>query len=248
MGDRIKNYTLGNGTVMFKADGEDNFRSLGNAPDFKVGMKVEKKEHYSSETDVPLKDAEVITKTESTGSFTLDEPNIQNLTRYFLGDAATSSSQTSGTVTATDVSAVHDAYVQLNKIEISNVVVKNTAGTTTYAEGADYTVVKGQGLLMALSTGAITDNQALKVGYDYAAVTVQSGNAALTPSLKGHLWFVGNPSKGEKIDIKGYVSLTPNGTIDMIGADWMKMQIDFDFMTHPDYPGLFKYSTRGLKA
>ncbi|MBF0555039.1 MAG: hypothetical protein HQK96_10875 [Nitrospirae bacterium] len=248
MGDRLKSYTLGNGTVMFKPVGGDNFTPFGNAPDFKIGMKIEKKEHYSSESDVSLKDAEVITKTEGTGSFSLDEPNILNLTKYFLGDAATSSSQTHGTVTATDVTAVFDSYVQLGKIEVSKVVVKDTTGTTTYVEGADYTVVKGQGLLMALSTWSITDNQALKVSYDYAAVTTQTGNAAQLPSVTGHIWFVGNPSTGEKIDIMGFISLTPNGTMDMIGADWMKMQFDFNFMTHPDYTGLFKYSTRGLKA
>jgi hypothetical protein len=248
MGDRQKDYTIGRGSILFKPDGEDNYTPFGNAPDFKLGMKTENKEHFSSESEVLLKDKDIITKTEGKGSFSLDEPNISNLTKFFMGDAATSANQTAGTVTDEAVTALHDKFVQLSKLEVSDVVVINDAGTTTYVEGTDYVVNKGQGLLMALSTGAITDNQALEVDFDHAVVKTQKGNAGKNARITGHLWFIGNPTVGGKIDIKGFVSLTPNGDMDMIGADWMKMQFNFDFLTHADYTGLFEYSTRGVKA
>jgi hypothetical protein len=77
-----------------------------------------------------------------------------------------------GTVTDEAVTADHDDWVALanKRVTPGTAVVTNTGGGTTYTEGSDYVVDYANGKLMALSTGTITDSQALEVDYQYKAI------------------------------------------------------------------------------
>lgn len=91
-------------------------------------------------------------------------------------------------VTNEAVTADHNTWVALanKRVRGGTVVVTNDNGTTTYAEYTDYVVDYGNGKLMALSTGTITDNQALLVDYTYDKVragenaAIQRGKGALS--------------------------------------------------------------------
>jgi Phage tail sheath protein FI len=64
-----------------------------------------------------------------------------------------------------------DDKAALAHIGVRNVVVKNTAGTTTFIKDTDYTLDAVNGVITRLTTGTITAGQSLKVSYDYADPT-----------------------------------------------------------------------------
>jgi hypothetical protein len=100
--------------------------------------------------------------------FNLDILNFNpaNLARAVLG---TASAVTSGTVTAEAVVGYPGSSVFLAHNDVSAVVVKNQAETTTYVSGTDYTVNASTGRIDIPTGSAITSAQALHVAYSYAA-------------------------------------------------------------------------------
>lgn len=301
-----ESYTIGRGKLLFKPDGyaEAGYEDLGNCPDFKISVGIEKKEHISSRAGLQTKDLEVVVKQTATGSFTLDEPNIQNLKRFIMSDAGSSQTQSSGSdATDQDFTADIDHWIDLGKKNISALTVKavtpnnwasvtayalgayvkpttpngyryecTTAGTSgtseptwpttigatvtdgtvvwtcrklTYDSGVDYEADLDAGLLRCLSTGAITDGQTLKVNRTWGTATVQKANAAKATTVKGHIWFVGNPATGRKLEVRGYVSLLPSGDMSLIGNDWLSIGFTMEFLQHPDYTGLYEVIDRG---
>lgn len=59
--------------------------------------------------------------------------------------------------------------IALSKVKVSNVVVTDSTGVTTYVVNTDYVVHADIGAVEILSTGSITDAQDLLIDYDYAA-------------------------------------------------------------------------------
>lgn len=100
----------------------------------------------------------------------LPEVNKESLGIALLG-TNTALSQASGTVVDEVVAAKLDAWVQLSKQSVSAVVVTNSAASTTYVEGTDYEVNTRLGWIKAITGGAITDAQSLKVDFSYAAIS-----------------------------------------------------------------------------
>ncbi len=238
-------YTIGKGKLLFKPEGEANYRDMGNCPDFKITISTEKKEHFSSRSGIQVKDKEVVIKQTASGSFTLDELVDYNLRAFIMSAASTVQDQTSGTATGQVVTSAHDRWIYLGKKMISNLVVKDAAETKTYVLGVDYIADLKAGLIMCLSTGEIVDGQSLKISYAYAAITTKKMGAATTTTIQGHVWFVGDPPVGKVIDIKGYAALSPNGDLSLIGEDWTTFGFNMDFILHNDYAGLFELIDRG---
>lgn len=106
--------------------------------------------------------------------FTLTEFNRLVMSIAMLGDTVnvTQTGSATGTVAAVvdeAITAVHDTWVSLAhpNVEYAGVAVKNNAGSTTYVEGTDYNIDRVLGRVRALSGGAITNSQALKVSYSW---------------------------------------------------------------------------------
>lgn len=68
------------------------------------------------------------------------------------------------------VVTIEDRYVEIGKLLLSDVVVKNTAGDTTYVLNTDYEINTRLGMIKALSTGAITSGESVNVSCDYALI------------------------------------------------------------------------------
>lgn len=101
----------------------------------------------------------------------LAETNKEGLALAMFGTVAVLT-QTSGTLTDEVVIAKHDVWVPLTKAKwTGDPTVTNSAASVTYVQGTDYIVNKQMGWFKALSTGAITDGQSLKVDTAYAAIT-----------------------------------------------------------------------------
>lgn len=88
-----------------------------------------------------------------------------------------------GSVTDEAVTGHLGKFLKLAHVKCSNLVLTNDAGSVTYVEGTDYVFYGDEGMVEILSTGSITDGQALLADYDYAAQKHISAN----PSNKDYM-------------------------------------------------------------
>jgi len=241
-----ENYTLGKGKILFQPAGTNGFIDFGNAPNFSVSQTVEKLDHFDSRVGMQVKDASQNKKITAAGKFTLDEPNITNLNFFIMGDVIADISQTSGNLTLQPFTARKDKWISLGKRKLSSVVVKDATDAITYVLNTDYVLDASAGLLMALSTGAIADAAILHVSCSYAASTIKRADGGTKAGWAGDLWFVGNPPRGKVTDIKGYVNLSPEGDMPMIGEDWQSFGFTVEFLENTNYNGVPEFHDRGV--
>jgi hypothetical protein len=239
-----ENYVLGRGRIYFdRFDASGNKQGwidLGNAPDFSVNISKETLPHYSSRTGIRVKDLEVVRELASSFQFTLDEFSVLNLGLAFMGEQA-SQDQSAGSVTSESITARHDKWVDVSKRKVSSVVVTDDPMSTTYVENTDYVVDYDEGMIKALSTGSITDGEALLVDFDYADLTQTVVKAMKDSKVDGALKFVGDPGAGPAVVIELHKSkLMPSGEIGFIGEEWANFQLQAEVVKdetgHPDSP------------
>jgi hypothetical protein len=244
-----EDYTIGKGKVLFKKDGTNGFVELGNCPNFALNISVESLEHFSSESGIQTKDMEVITKQLATGSMTLDEPNIDNLRRFIMADSADDSdlSQTASTVSDEAVTTYHDKWVDLSKSGLSSVVVQDVTDSTTYTVDVDYVLDVKKGMIKVLSTGSILDTAVLHVDFSYSTKTITKIFGATATTIKGILYFIGDPPQGRILDVLGYVSMKPEGDLGLISEEWSEMAFTMEFLQNAAIANdaLFELTDRG---
>lgn len=96
----LKDYTVGKGRLAFKQDADalgtkgKGFEDMGNCPELTLSLDTTKLEHFSSRAGLQKKDMEILTRATFMLGFTLDEPNIENLQKWFLASEITTKSQT----------------------------------------------------------------------------------------------------------------------------------------------------------
>jgi len=97
-------------------------------------------------------------------------------------------SKVAGTVTDEAQTAYLDKFISLEHTKVSAVVVTDSAGTTTYVLDTDYALSADEGMVEILSSGSITEAQALLIDYAYAA----QGHLSANPNnLDKYLVFAG---------------------------------------------------------
>lgn len=245
-----QNYLLGRGRVYFAQEdpegGHKGLLDLGNVPEFTVSIGAETLDHYSSRAGLKVRDQRAITEVNVTFGITLDEFSRENLMIAFLGDEA-KVTQTSGSATDETVTAKLDRFVPLAHRSVSSVVVKDSTGTTTYEAGTDYVVDATRGWIKALSTGTITQDQPLKVSYDYGALSLNKiAGAKQNEGITGYLVFVGDPALGPAYEFHAWrVSLKPSGDIGLISDDWAQFSLEGECLkdetNHPTDPFFVVY-------
>jgi hypothetical protein len=106
---------------------------------------------------------------------------LNGISQAFAQAAKHVKTQAGGAVVDEAVSATTlGTPIQLANFAVSSVVVKNSAGSTTYVVNTDYTVDAINGTVTPLTGGTITASQALKVSYTAAALAPLSVNAPAT--------------------------------------------------------------------
>lgn len=156
------------------------------------------------------------------------------LAAVFLGDAVDMTG-TAGTISAENVTAVLDKFVDLAMPGggVSSVVVTDVTDVTTYAEGTDYVINTRLGMLQALSTGAITAGDVLHVSYDYAAESGQRITGATQAMVKVKLRLDGkNVEDGTDVQVNVFEALIkPSSPIDFLAEDFAEVQFEGDLLT-----------------
>ena len=134
---------------------------------------------------------------------------------------------TAGNVTDEAITAAFDKYVPLANGDISSVVVTDVVATNTYIEGTDYVLNTRLGLIEALSTGAITDAEALLVNYSYGARTFYKITGSKEAFIKTALILDGeNQVNAKNCKVTVYEArIRPQGAVDFLANDYVKLSL-----------------------
>jgi hypothetical protein len=243
------NYTLGRGQLWFgkflaATQTPEGERYLGNTPEYNMTIEAEYLDHFSSEQGIKEKDESIPLQVTRTGSMTTDNIDPKNVALFFFGSASVLAQ---GAVTVTDevLTVIPGLTYQLgvsNSLPAGHkgldlfsagpdvkVVVTNNAGTTTYAEGTDYTIDMELARLTILSTGTIVAGN-IKVDYKVLAKSrdrVISGSQAIEGSLR----FIAVNPKGANFDyFMPWVKITPNGDYSLKGEEWQTIPFNVEIL------------------
>jgi len=243
-------YTLGKGKVIFQAETTftGKYRDLGNASAFEITVETENLDHYSSRAGTATKDKDIVTKVTAKGTLTLDDVNVNNIKNWFFGTTITETVQALDAAVVSNLTASKGKWVEIGKYNITTIVVKDVTDATTYVLGTDYEVDLSAGLLRVLEGSVIVEDAVLHLTYAVPALNHYSIDGLGASSVKGHIFFVGNPPTGRKQDLKGYVSMKPTGNYALVGEDWQTMQFELEFIEHAQYSGIVDVIDRGQVA
>ena len=79
------NLYVGKGICSFKAEGEADFRDLGNCPEVELTLNIETLEHFTSRAGTRSKDLIIVLERGGTVRFITEEWTPENLRMFFLG-------------------------------------------------------------------------------------------------------------------------------------------------------------------
>jgi hypothetical protein len=185
-----------------------------------------------------------VTGTTASGTLSLIKTNA---TDFIDGETITGDNAgASGTGGEADVNSTTGGSAST----VPNVLVQDSAGTTTYEKGTDYdisTSLKDDhiGRLFIYSTadgGTITDGETLSVQYAYSASTYHTIDAFAENEIEGRLRFVSDNPAGTDLELEVWrVSLAPDGDTALIGEnEWASMSFTCEVLkdetNHPDNP------------
>lgn len=172
----------GAGTVYMAPVDEDgvrtgDFRQVGDAYPLSIQVQtdqVKKKSRMVERAGQTIAARTKISDDGITGTLTLHEWNAANLAWALSGSAvaltATSASVTDEALTAPAAGEYKQIGGTANpRRNISAVTVTTSPAGTTYVEDTDYTIDTTLGLFTIISTGSISESDALLIDYTYAA-------------------------------------------------------------------------------
>lgn len=135
---------------------------------------------------------------------------------------------TQGTATVVDevVAVEKGKWAKLANRAVSAVVVKDTAGTTTYTPNTDYLVDPVSGFIKITDAGAIATGD-VKVSYAAAALTGQLVKAGTRPNIFVQVDGEGiNVANGKPVHVVvPRASLSATGALDMVGAEFLVTEL-----------------------
>ena len=211
--------------------GYEVFQDLGNVVDSSLEQTVEEQDHFSSKTGVRIKDRSLVKQIEDDILFTLDELSTENLRGFFRGGAVSdiASSASVGVVDEVIEMRREDVRILGNGYGATSIVVKDITGITTYVKDTDYTevaIIGGYVGIAAISGGAITDGDFVRVSYDYDLRAHRQFSPATKLEVKGQALFFGVSATGREF-IRSFLlaQLEPEGAFELNDDDWSTFQL-----------------------
>lgn len=117
-------------------------------------------------------------------NITLGEADVNGLSIALLGTTAALNQTAGTTAPAAFVATALDVWLPLSKARVSAVTVTTDPVGTTYDAGDDYIINAELGLIKILSTGAISLNDALLVGFTHGEIVATEILGATTSSIR----------------------------------------------------------------
>lgn len=134
-------------------------------------------------------------------------------------------------------------WTKLSRRNIGSVTVKNSAATTTYVNGTDYTLDAVAGMIKPLASGAMTDGQSLKVDFTPAAMTARQIIAATSTEVRAMVRLDGtNLSNQKKVEVLCHEAvLIPSGELDLAGKKFLTFGLSGTLITPTGETGPLSY-------
>lgn len=167
-------------------------------------------------------------------SFSLNQVDQEMFAMAFFGSNS-AFSQAAGALADTPVVTIADRFVEIGKLQLSEVVVENAGGTVTYAEGTDYEINTRLGLLRALSTGVITAGQTVNVSCNHAAINGIKMSGMTKSNVRVRMMVDGtNFADGRNFRLIVHrARLAPSGDLSIQGENFMEAKFDATLETPP---------------
>jgi len=241
------NLTLGKGILYFaKKDPStglyDGFRDLGNAPEVSANITPDKLAHYNSRGGLKVKDLEIVKELALKFSFSLDEPNAENLAMTFMADSVVVTQQSATAQTLVIDPVTKGRYYNTGKknITVTSVALTDTPATV-YTVTTDYVVDSKYGRVFIPYTSTIAAAADITVTYNVAASTYTQLKSLNQTKVEGELHFISNNPAGENYEMRIWrANLIPTGNLALIGDDWQSISFEAevlkDELRHADSP------------
>ena len=183
-------------------------------------------------------------------SITMGEADKTGLAIALLGTSA-AVTQAAGSLTAVAVTAVLDKWVTLTKARLTGAAtVTNTAATTTYVENTDYQINREMGWFKAISGGAITASQALKLSSAHGAIQIDEISGATASSIRAEFTLDGKNLADDtpcKVTVfEGVVS--SDAAVDFLSDQFLTIPLPGRLVTPTGQTTPFKIELRNAPA
>lgn len=224
----MSNYLSSQGKIFVSPYGKNDFRWVGNAPDFSLSPTSKDIKHHESFTGSRSIDKVVTTETEHKVSATLEDFTKDNLALALWGFALTKAAGTVGTLSpdVSDSDLTVGSVWGLSHGKVSNVVVKDSADTTV--DAAHYAVNPKYGSIeiLELPTGLNAYALPLKATYSYGTAEVVSLLNAPAQEITVRFEGINTVNNQPMLAILYRVRLDVSKKLDLIGNDIMKFVLD----------------------
>lgn len=243
-------YNVGKGELFIAPIADDlsvgGFVLAGSVSEMTVSLDVEKVQHTSTYERYSNTDREIVISTDANLSFSVDNYNTSNLSKFLLGDEATVTNPsqagfTGGTLVAdggitlaSEYPIVNSSGARAYNMRAADVTVKTTNATpVTLALTTDYTVDEALGMVFLVPTStalatAITNGEGLTVDVtananSLASVTTVSALQNVDSNFRV-MFKALDVGTGRKTEILfSSVSLTPDGDMVLISDDFSSL-------------------------
>lgn len=167
-----------------------------------------------------------------TVSFVFTQLDAELFAAGFSG-LSTTLTQTVGTLADQAITLLSDRWVECGKLMISEAVVKDPTGATTYTLGTDYEVNARLGMIKALSTGTIVGGTTCKLSCAHAAVNGVKITGATRANVLARVVVDGKErSKGRNFIFNGKkIRLAASNEIALISDKFVEASFDGTFQT-----------------
>jgi len=223
-----QNYTIGGVRWFFDElidespiNGPERFKGfvdMGNVVEAPATQEITEQEHFTSKSGTRRKDRTIVTEVDDTITFTLDEPDVNNVKLFFRGNDIVDVVENLAATITTEIQQLDNGEIRVlgDGFNASAIVVKDISGNTTYILDTDYEVVsviggykgirrKGNQVLTA-STANATVAGAVSVNSDQVVVDA----VTLGPAVVGDIFK--NDTTGELMLVQAIAGTTPNFT------------------------------------
>jgi hypothetical protein len=171
---------------------------------------------------------------EATLQMTLNDLNKTNVARAVFG---TELAVAGASVVDEAVTAYKGAIVPLAHPNPTAVTVTNTAASTTFVANTDYEVRAGG--IYIIAAGAITDAQALKVDYTYAAYDKVEAMTSASILLELHFEGLNEANSGKPVIVDIYkAQLSPTKALSLLGDKFADLQVEAEVLADTSKTGV----------
>ena len=231
-------YFSGQGPVLLAerdpSDGSPlGYLPVGNVSALTIAIEREEFEHKESCTGARAIDLIITQEISATVTIVFESLNRENLALALFG---TEQAVAGASIVDESVTARLDKFTPLLHIKVTNIVVTDNTGMTTFVLDTDYNENEAFGTICALSTGSITEGQELFVDYDFAAQEEVEAITSSTPPERA-LRFEGlntaeSPNSEFLIEVHRFAA-APLAELALIQDEIAQLSVEGDALVDP---------------